>query len=137
MQLRTKLRRRNTTEAIIGAITGTLTHPQLLLLGRHDETGRLRPVGRTVPLRPAAARELAEHLTPAGPGHPWIGASFSSAWGTRDVLDTTLVEPELVAEISADTSIDRGGVWRHPFRYVRLRLDSTVEDVPPFGGTRP
>lgn len=43
----TKIRRRDTTEAIIGAITGTLTRPQLLILGRHDPTGRLRPVGRT------------------------------------------------------------------------------------------
>ncbi|MFD3873966.1 hypothetical protein [Streptomyces sp. NPDC058623] len=43
--------------------------------------------------------------------------------------DTTLV-----AEISTDTSIDRGGVYRHPIRYVRLRLDATVDDVPRFGG---
>lgn len=133
----TKIRRRDTTEAIIGAITGTLARPQLLLLGRRDATGRLRPVGRTVPLRPAAARELAEHLNPAGPGHPWTGASFSSAWGTRVILDTTLVEPELVAEISADTSVDRGGVYRHPIRYARLRLDMAIEDVPQFSGTRP
>ncbi|WP_327389045.1 ATP-dependent DNA ligase [Streptomyces sp. NBC_01207] len=130
----TKIRRRNTTEAIIGAITGTLARPQLLVLGRHDSTGRLRPVGRTVPLRPDAAYVLAEHLTPASPGHPWTGAKFSSAWGTRDVLDTTLVRPDLVAEISADTSVDRGGVYRHPIRYVRLRLDASVDDVPRFGG---
>ncbi|MEU4730785.1 ATP-dependent DNA ligase [Streptomyces sp. NPDC023588] len=129
----TKIRRRNTTEAIIGAITGTLNRPQLLILGRHDPTGRLRPIGRTVPLRPDAARQLAEHLTPAGSGHPWTGAKFSSAWGTRDVLDTTLVQPGLVAEISADTSIDQGGVYRHPIRYVRLRLDAVVDDVPRFG----
>ncbi|MEV6733753.1 MULTISPECIES: hypothetical protein [unclassified Streptomyces] len=61
---------------------------------------------------------------------------FSSAWGTRDVLDTTLVRPDLVAEISADTSINRG-VYRHLIRYVRLRLDATVDDVPRFGGGRP
>ncbi|MER5871957.1 ATP-dependent DNA ligase [Streptomyces sp. NPDC002044] len=130
----TKIRRRDTTEAVIGAITGTLARPQLLVLGRHDATGRLRPVGRTVPLRPHAVRELAGHLAPAGPGHPWTGAVFSSAWGTRDVLDTTLVRPDLVAEISTDTSIDRGGVYRHPIRYVRLRLDASVDDVPRFGG---
>ncbi|MEV0991661.1 ATP-dependent DNA ligase [Streptomyces sp. NPDC049949] len=129
----TKIRRRNSTEALIGAITGTLARPQLLILGRQDATGRLRPVGRTVPLRPDASRALAEHLTPAGPGHPWTGAKFSSAWGTRDVLDTTLVQPDLVAEISTDTSIDRGGVYRHPIRYVRLRLDTNVDDVPSFG----
>ncbi|MFI5867282.1 ATP-dependent DNA ligase [Streptomyces sp. NPDC051546] len=131
----TKIRRRDTSEAVIGAITGTLARPELLLLGRHDETGRLRPVGRTVPLRPDAARELAAHLTAAGSAHPWTGARFSSAWGTRDVLDTTLVEPDLVAEISTDTSTDRGGIYRHPIRYVRLRLDASIDDVPQFGGT--
>ncbi|MFF5939016.1 ATP-dependent DNA ligase [Streptomyces sp. NPDC012508] len=78
----------------VTGITGTLTHPQLLILGRHDPTGRLRPIGRTVPLRPDAARQLAEHLTPAGTGHPWTGARFSSAWGTRDVLEATLTQPE-------------------------------------------
>ncbi|MGW0402100.1 ATP-dependent DNA ligase [Streptomyces sp. NPDC003002] len=130
----TKIRRGSTAEAITGAITGTLTRPQLLILGRHDRTGRLRPIGRTVPLRPAAARELAEHLTPAAVGHPWTGARFTSAWGTRDVLDTILVEPDLVAEIGADTSVDRGGVYRHPIRYVRLRLDAAVDDVPRCGG---
>ncbi|WP_369780011.1 hypothetical protein [Streptomyces sp. R33] len=44
MQRRTKIRRRDTTEMIVGAITGTLTRPQLLVLGRHDQTGRHGPV---------------------------------------------------------------------------------------------
>ncbi|MGW2680347.1 hypothetical protein [Streptomyces sp. NPDC001436] len=83
-----KIRRRNTSEALIGAITGTLARPQLLILGRHNTTGHLRPIGRTVPLPPEAARTLAEQLTPADPDRPWTGASFSSARGTRDVLDT-------------------------------------------------
>ncbi|WP_030724006.1 hypothetical protein [Streptomyces sp. NRRL F-2580] len=60
--------------------------------------------------------------------------TFSSGWGTRDVLDTTLVQPELVAEISADASVDRGAVYRHPIRYVRLCLDATTDDVPRFSG---
>lgn len=56
---------------------------------------------------------------------------------TRLVLDPTLVVPELVAEFSADTAINHG-TWRHPLRFVRLRLDVTVADVPPFGeGTTP
>ncbi|MFI8363614.1 hypothetical protein ACIGD1_26025 [Streptomyces sp. NPDC085612] len=42
--------------------------PQLLILGRHDPTGRLRPIGRTVWLCPGPARELAERLSPAGSG---------------------------------------------------------------------
>ncbi|MFD9420885.1 hypothetical protein ACFWC9_40400 [Streptomyces goshikiensis] len=83
----TKIRRRDTTETVIGAVTGTLTRPQLLVLGRHDEAGRLRAVGRTVPLRPEQARQVAEHLAPAGPGHPWMGVKFAAAWGSRDILD--------------------------------------------------
>ncbi|ARE79525.1 ATP-dependent DNA ligase (plasmid) [Streptomyces sp. Sge12] len=129
----TKIRRRDTTETIVGAITGTLTRPQLLVLGRHDQTGRLRAVGRTVPLRPDAARQIAEHLTPAAPGHPWTGEHFSATWGSRDVLDTTLVHPGLVAEVSADRAIDHGGIYRHPLRFQRLRLDVGIEDVPRFG----
>ncbi|WP_435813586.1 ATP-dependent DNA ligase [Streptomyces sp. NBC_01310] len=129
----TKIRRRYTTETIVGAITGTLTRPQLLVLGRHDQDGRLRAVGRTVPLRPDAAREVAEHLTAAAPGHLWEGVRFSATWGSRDVLDTTLVRPGLVAEVSADRAIDRGGVYRHPLRFQRLRLDVTTEDVPRLG----
>ncbi|MGW9075012.1 ATP-dependent DNA ligase [Streptomyces yangpuensis] len=129
----TKIRRRDTTETIVGAITGTLTRPQLLVLGRHDQHGRLRTVGRTVPLRPDAARHVAEHLTAAAPGHPWEGARFSATWGSRDVLDTTLVHPALVAEVSADRAIDHGGVYRHPLRFQRLRPDVGIGDVPGFG----
>lgn len=62
---------------------------------------------------------------------------FSSAWGSREALDAILVRPDLVAEISADVAIDRGGVYRHPVRYLRLRLDASVEDVPRFGGGSP
>ncbi|UQX04746.1 ATP-dependent DNA ligase [Streptomyces sp. RerS4] len=129
----TKVRRRDTTEPIIGAITGTLARPQLLVLGRHDPSGRLRAVGRTVPLRPEQARQVGERLAAAGPGHPWEGVRFASAWGSRDVLDVTLVRPDLVAEVSADRAVDRGGEYRHPVRFKRLRLDVTAEDVPRFG----
>ncbi|MEU7039338.1 hypothetical protein ABZ958_37670 [Streptomyces sp. NPDC046237] len=58
---------------MIGGITGTLQRPQLLVLGRYDQDGRLRAVGRTTPLKPDAARQLADHLTAAcadGVAHP-------------------------------------------------------------------
>ncbi|MFF5808670.1 hypothetical protein [Streptomyces sp. NPDC012746] len=96
-----KIRRRDTTEAIIGAITGTLTRPSLLILARLDAGGRLRAVGRSVPLRPEQSRRVGERLVAAEPGHPWTGVRFASSWGSRDVLDAVLVRPELVAEISA------------------------------------
>ncbi|MFG2775316.1 hypothetical protein [Streptomyces sp. NPDC048350] len=122
-----KVRRRETTEVVIGRITGTIRHPQILILGRYDTAGRLRAVGRTTPLKPEPARQLADHLTPAGPEHPW----------SRGTLDPILVIPDRVAEISADTAIDRG-TWRHPLRFVGLRLDVAVADMPTFGeGTQP
>ncbi|MFJ3960782.1 ATP-dependent DNA ligase [Streptomyces sp. NPDC090036] len=127
-----KLRRRNTIEAIIGAITGTITRPQLLFLGRRDAYGDLRTIGRTAPLRTELARLVGGNVTAAEAGHPWEGLRFASAWGSRDILAVTLVRPELVAEISADTAIDRGGVFRHPARFKRLRLDVTAEEVPLF-----
>lgn len=129
----TKIRRRDTTEAIIGAVTGTLTRRQLLILGRHDQTGRLRAVGRTVPLRPEQARQVGGHLAAAGPGHPWTGVRFAASWGAREALDAILVRPELVAEISADRAIDHGGVVRHPLRFQRLGFDASADDVPRFG----
>ncbi|MFD0723206.1 ATP-dependent DNA ligase [Streptomyces globosus] len=127
-----KLRRRDTTEAIIGALTGTLVRPHLLLLGRNDQAGHLHPVGRTAPLRPDAARLVAGSLSEADPEHPWTGMRFTAAWGSRDLLEVTLVRPQLVAEISADTAVDRG-VYRHPVRLRRLRLDMTTQEVPLFG----
>jgi hypothetical protein len=44
-------------------------------------------------------------------------------------LDPVLADPVLVAEISVDVSQDHG-VWRHPLRYERLRLDTVAADVP-------
>jgi ATP-dependent DNA ligase len=128
----TKVRRRETTEAIIGGITGTLQQPQLLVLGRYDTRGQLHAVGRTTPLKPDTARQLAGHLTAAGPDHPWSGVRFTATWGSnKDPLHVTLVVPDQVAEISADTAIDRGA-WRHPLRFVHLRLDVTTADVASF-----
>ncbi|MGI5532546.1 ATP-dependent DNA ligase [Streptomyces syringium] len=133
-----KVRRRHTTEAVIGAVTGSLQRPQLLVLGRYDTGRRLRAVGRTTVLKPDAARQLAGHLNQAAPGHPWTGVRFTAAWGSREPLDVLLVAPELVAEIAADTAVDKGGSYRHPLRFIRLRLDVTPADVPLFGeGARP
>ncbi|MFF9854144.1 ATP-dependent DNA ligase [Streptomyces litmocidini] len=76
-----KMRRRDTAEAVVGVITGTVRRPQTLVPGHLDTAGALRPVGRSTPLRPDAARDLAERLTPAGPRHPWKGVRFTTSWG--------------------------------------------------------
>ncbi|MEV3934221.1 hypothetical protein [Streptomyces sp. NPDC049944] len=127
--------RRDSTEALIGGVTGSLHRPQVLLLGRNDTTGRLRLVGKTTPLKPGPAQEVVGHLTAAGPDHPWTGVRFTASWNSRTPLEPVLVDPVLVAEISADVSQDHG-VWRHPLRYERLPLDAARADVLPFGATQ-
>ncbi|WP_328508868.1 hypothetical protein OG981_07345 [Streptomyces mirabilis] len=42
-----KYKVRETSEAIVGAVTGSPATPRTLLLGRHDTDGRLQYVGRT------------------------------------------------------------------------------------------
>jgi hypothetical protein len=41
---------RETTEAIVAAVTGSLAAPSSLLLGRYDNDGRLQYTGRTTTL---------------------------------------------------------------------------------------
>ncbi|MCX4681328.1 ATP-dependent DNA ligase [Streptomyces sp. NBC_01433] len=123
-----KLRARTTTEAVIGAVTGTLRFPTSLLLGRFDAGGRLRMIGRTSPLHRAASSELGGVLRPAGRNHPWHGRRFSAGWHTSDPLVFQPVVPEFVAEIVADTAVDAGR-YRHPVRYLRLRDDMTAQDI--------
>ncbi|MEU9211338.1 hypothetical protein AB0D27_26240, partial [Streptomyces sp. NPDC048415] len=44
---------------------------------------------------------------------------FSAGWGTRETLDVTLVEPELMVEVGVDVARDASGRWRHPARWHR------------------
>ncbi|MEU6419684.1 ATP-dependent DNA ligase [Streptomyces spiralis] len=127
-----KIRRRNTTEGIVGAITGTLPRPQSLLMGRYDQDGALHLVARSTQLPPESARRVAGRLTAARPGHPWEGLRFTTSWASRTPLDVVLVEPALVAEIDVDTAQDRGA-WRHQVRFIRLREDMAPQDVAAFG----
>ncbi|MFF2374947.1 ATP-dependent DNA ligase [Streptomyces xiamenensis] len=128
-----KWRTRASTEAVIGAVTGTVVHPGTVLLGRLDASGRLRFVGRTTPLAGPAAVDLGHALTAAGNDHPWTGRTFSAGWGRSEPLQVTLVTPGTVAEVSADTSLDVAGRWRHPVRFLRPRPDLAPMDAPVFG----
>ncbi|WP_455755075.1 ATP-dependent DNA ligase [Streptomyces massasporeus] len=125
-----KYKVRETTEAIVGAVTGPVASPSGLLLGRYDDQQRLQYIGRTTTLARATGTAIAGHLTPGQPGHPWTGWTFSAGWGTRETLTVTLVQPELVVEIGVDVARDAGGRWRHPARLHRPRTDLSPTDVP-------
>jgi ATP-dependent DNA ligase len=137
-----KYKVRETSEAIVGAVTGSLTQPRTLLLGRYDAEGRLEYVGRTTTLARAAGTAVAGLLETGQRGHPWTGWSFSAGWGNREQLDVTLVEPGLAVEVGVDVARDAPGRWRHPARWHRARPDLSLTVVPrltasPYdGGTR-
>ncbi|MDQ1013460.1 ATP-dependent DNA ligase [Streptomyces afghaniensis] len=55
---------------------------------------------------------------------------MSAGWGSRETLDVTLVEPELVVEVGLDVARDASGRWRHPARLHRPCPDLSPADAP-------
>ncbi|MFE7762482.1 ATP-dependent DNA ligase [Streptomyces sp. NPDC057438] len=123
-----KVRARITAEAVIGAVTGSPTHPLTLVLGRYDGSGELRMVALTTPLDTEARQELGRRLTRAGSEHPWHGRHFRAGWGSRSQVEYCPVRPDMVAEFVADAAFDAGR-YRHPVRFVRVRSDMSPRDV--------
>ncbi|MFI9152635.1 hypothetical protein [Streptomyces sp. NPDC053367] len=113
---------------MVGAVTGALAAPRL---GRYDDEGRFQYVGRTTTLAQAAGAAVTDLLAAGRRGHPWTGWSFSARWGSREELNVTLVEPELVVEVGFDVARDACGRWRHPARWHRVRPGLSPADVPP------
>ena len=126
-----KVKSWETTEVLAGGVIGSLERPSQLVAGRYRD-GELVVVGRTSPLSPAAAAELAAVLTPAGPDHPWPERIGTGRFGGgRLSVALTRVEPAVVVEVSADAAL-QAGVFRHPLRFVRVRPDLEPGDLPPF-----
>jgi len=127
-----KVRTRTTAEAIVGGVLGPLNAPEALLLGRHDERGRLRMAGRTGPLTLPARRELGAVLTASRGAHPWPEQIPSSRFGQLPPrpVDYTPAEPDVVVEVDADVCFEQDR-WRHATAFRRLRLDLDPEDVSP------
>ena len=125
---RIKVKRRETTEVLIGGVTGSLERPDTIVAGlvRDDE---LHLVGRSTPLTKTQAEAPGKALTPAGPDHPWPDVISSTPFGaSRDKVPLVKVEPLIVVEVSADSALQGGG-YRHPLRYVRPRFDLAPEDL--------
>ena len=123
-----KVKSWESTEVVAGGVIGTLDRPSQLVAGRYRD-GELVVVGRTSPLSPEQAGELAAVLRPAGPDHPWPDRIGTGAFGGgRLSVPLTRVAPEVVVEVSADAAL-QAGVFRHPLRYVRVRPDLSPGDV--------
>lgn len=101
----------------------------MVIAGLYTADGELTIVGRTVPLKPAQAAQLAAALEPAKANHPWPDEISSQRWGGRDSKKPlTKVEPTTVVEVTADAATQAGQI-RHGMRFVRLRPDLTPDDV--------
>jgi ATP-dependent DNA ligase len=125
-----KVKSWETTEVLAGGVIGTLARPSQLVAGRYRD-GELVVVGRTSPLSPAQAAELAAVLEPAGDDHPWPDRIGTGRFGGgRLSVPLVRVAPEVVVEVSADAAL-QAGVFRHPLRYVRVRPDLHAGDLPP------
>ncbi|WP_337796219.1 hypothetical protein [Actinopolymorpha rutila] len=78
-----KYKARQTTDAIVGGITGSLHRPETLLLGRYaSDTGRLHYAGRTTRLTDGQAAAVAPLLAAPTDGHPWP-AQLSTNWRSK------------------------------------------------------
>lgn len=122
-----RLKRRESLEAIAGAVTGSFTSPDTLIVGRYR--GKvLEIIGRTVKLRDDQAAELGKLLRPAGVRHPWPD-EISTQWGTSKRTPILKVQPRVVVEVSADAA-QKDGRYRHPLRLLRVRQELAVSDVP-------
>ncbi len=128
-----KLRTRRTAEAIVGAVTGSLSAPDRLILGLPGEDGALVVAGGTAPLTPRQSREIAALLRPPAGPHPWpdvLPAGRTGALGGPRRLPVALVDPALVVEVDADAAYEYGR-WRHLTRFVRPRPELHPEDLLP------
>ncbi|MCW2769151.1 MAG: ATP-dependent ligase [Aeromicrobium sp.] len=126
-----KLRLRDTVEVVVGAVAGRLEAPTHLVLGMFDDTGELVVAGTTSVLSTREQKEIAPHLHTADEAHPWpADLAPPGRWGAKDSTPVQRVDPTLVVEISADTSLHEGR-WRHPTSYVRSRPDLSPQEIAP------
>jgi ATP-dependent DNA ligase len=95
-----------------------------LILGLHDDAGRLRVVGHTSGFNARQKRELVAELKPYETGQRGMGDP--SRWNNARELEWIELRPELVVEVTFDhTSNDR---VRHGTKIARWRDDKDPAD---------
>lgn len=124
-----KVKLRESTEIVVGAVVGPITAPTAFVAGLYDQAGMLRMVGRSTTLSRAQSRALAAVLTAVAVDHPWPDSIAATRFGgATDRVALTRVDPTVIVEVAADAAREYG-VWRHGLRSIRLRADLTVSDL--------
>lgn len=138
-----KIKHVRTCDCVVGGFRwhergpGTLVGS--LLLGLHDEAGRLHHVGVTSSFDMATRRALARELEPlrdeALEGHPWAGWAEGSGgtrqpgapsrWSAGKDPSWEPLRPERVCEVKFDHM--EGGRFRHTATFLRWRPDKPPE----------
>jgi len=95
-----------------------------LLLGLHDDEGKLRYVG-TCAVAPSRQEMLLDVIRPLLSGAPERGFSEPNRWGTGE-LEESALRPELVCEVRFN-KVERWR-FRHGTRFLRLRPDKDPAD---------
>ncbi len=130
-----KVKHARTADCVVGGYRWHKSGPVVgsLVLGLHDEQGRLQHVGVAASFLMARRAELVEELAPyllaEGQGHPWLGEAHSerapggepSRWNRDKDMSFVPLRPELVVEVAYDHM--EGARFRHTAQFQRWRPD--------------
>jgi hypothetical protein len=127
-----KVKHRETLDVVCAAVIGPMAKPQAIVAGLPLD-GELRILGRSVPLKPAAAKLLGSRPQPPAGRHPWPQRVKSTAMdrfnATREGTELTSSNPSLSR--SPPIRPGPGRSFRHPLCYLRYRPESDPDDVSP------
>lgn len=138
-RLMLKVKHERTADCVVAGFRWHKSGPVVgsLLLGLHDEQGRLLHVGVVAAFTAKRRQELVEELEPYRSGalenHPWAGwanpgtgdpdrmPGAQSRWNAGKDLSWVPLRPELVVEVRYDHM--EGTRFRHTAQFVRWRTD--------------
>lgn len=130
-----KVKHARTVDCVVGAFRWHKSGPVVgsLVLGLHDDAGRLQHVGvaASFPMarRATLVEELQPYLLPEGEPHPWLGEGMSdrapggepSRWNRDKDMSFVPLRPELVVEVAYDHM--EGSRFRHTAQFRHWRPD--------------
>ena len=130
-----KIKHARTVECVVGAYRWHKSGPVVgsLVLGLHDDDGRLHHVGVAASFPMARRKELVDELAPyllaEGEAHPWLGEGHAerapggepSRWNRDKDMSFVPLRPELVVEVAYDHM--EGSRFRHTAQFSRWRPD--------------